>query len=366
MNCSDITTEIEVSSRKISRRKLLKLSGVSIISIYSGGLLNMPIVEAKDMVKGANNFYKSDRVTLEKVSFPTQYRLKVVGNLIRPKDLSVESRAPAIIVGHPMGAVKEQAATLYATKMAEYGFVTLAIDLPYWGESGGDARNLVAPDAYVEAFSAAADYLASQKYVDHERIGVIGVCASGGFAIAAAKIDPRLKAVATASMLDMGGATRMMAREPEQWQAMIQAATTQRQVEFSGGAVEYTGGTVLEITEDTPQFQRDFYDFYRTPRGKVIPQGASDLTVTRPTLSSNTRFLNFYPLNDIERISPRPILFIAGAEAISLGFSQDAYSRAADPKELYLVSGANHVDLYDRIDVIPFDKLNDFFSRHLS
>lgn len=318
------------------------------------------------MIEGADNFYTSDRVTLEKVSFPSQYRQTVAGNLITPKDLAAGSRAPAIIVGHPMGAVKEQAATLYATKMAEYGFVTLAVDLPYWGESEGDARNLVAPDEYAEAFSAAADYLSSLDNVDPARIGVIGVCASGGFSLAAAKIDPRLRAIATASMLDMGAATRMMAQEPGQWQAMIDAAAAQRNVEFAGGAVEYTGGTVLEVTEDTPPFQRDFYDFYRTPRGKVVPEGATDQTITRPTLSSNTRFLNFYPGNDLDKISPRPLLFIAGDQAVSIGFSQAAYEAAAEPKELHLVPGANHVDLYDRVNLIPFDKLNDFFSTHLS
>ncbi|WP_319412052.1 alpha/beta hydrolase [uncultured Cohaesibacter sp.] len=317
------------------------------------------------MTKSADNFYKSDAVTLQKVTFQSQYKQTIAANLFRPQVANPDGAAPAIIVGHPMGAVKEQAATLYATKMAEYGFVTIALDLPYWGESEGEPRNLVAPDAYVEAFSAAADYLSSLDFVDPDRIGAIGVCASGGFVIGAAKIDPRIKAIATASMIDMGGATRMMVQDPEQWLAMTRVSVDQRTVEFGGGQTAYTGGTVLEVTEDTPQFQRDFYDFYRTPRGKVIPEGATDLTITRPTLSSNTRFLNFYPLNDIEKISPRPILFIAGGKAISLGLIKDAHMRAAEPKELLVVAEANHVDLYDRVDLIPFSNLNEFFNEHL-
>lgn len=146
-----------------------------------------------DMSNGANNFYTSDKVSVEKVTFNNQYGMAVAGNLFVPKDLAPTSRNAAIIVGHPMGAVKEQSANLYATKMAERGFVTLSLDLPFWGESAGTPRNAVLPELYSEAFSAAVDYLGTQPIVDRERIGVVGICGSGSFAIAAAKIDPRLK-----------------------------------------------------------------------------------------------------------------------------------------------------------------------------
>ncbi len=166
------------------------------------------VASAADMSNGADNFYKSDKVTMQKVEFKNQYNMKVVGNLFIPKVLNQNTKNPAIIVGHPMGAVKEQSANLYATKMAEQGFVTLSFDLSFWGESEGQPRNAVSPDIYAEDFSAAVDFLGTQPFVDRERIGVIGICGSGSFAISAAKIDPRLKAIATVSMYDMGAANR--------------------------------------------------------------------------------------------------------------------------------------------------------------
>ncbi|WP_443698051.1 alpha/beta hydrolase, partial [Pseudomonas sp.] len=149
-----------------------------------------------DMSNGANNFYTSNKVTVEKVTFNNQYGMQVVGNLFVPNRLAPTSKNAAIIVGHPMGAVKEQSANLYATKMAEEGFVTLSLDLSFWGESAGSPRNAVLPELYAEDFSAAVDFLGTRPMVDRERIGVIGVCGSGSFAISAAKIDPRLKAIA--------------------------------------------------------------------------------------------------------------------------------------------------------------------------
>lgn len=317
------------------------------------------------MSNGADNFYKSDRVTLEKVSFKTQYQTNIVGNLFLPNNVDRNSRHPALVVGHPMGAVKEQAANLYAAKMAEQGFVAVSFDLPFWGESEGQPRNAVSPDFYAEGFSAAVDYLGTQSFVDRARIGGIGVCAGGGYIVSAAKIDPRLRAIATASMVDMGGASRNLV-SLEQRKQIIAASVEQRWVEFSGGNTEYTGGTVHELTADTPAFQREFYDFYRTPRGEFTPVGASPETTTHPTLTSNVKFMNFYPFNDIETISPRPMLFIAGDQAFSRMFTEEAYKRAAEPKELVWVPGAGHVDLYDRVDLIPFDKLANFFNQYLA
>lgn len=316
----------------------------------------------------ADNFYKSDKVNVEKVSFPNLYKMKVGANLFLPRDMKPGEKRSAVIVGHPMGAVKEQSADLYATKLAEQGFVTLSIDLSFWGDSDGEPRNAVLPDVYAEDFSAAVDFLGTREFVDRERIGAVGICGSGSFAISAAKIDPRLKAIATVSMYDMGTAKRnglKNAVTPEQRkQALIEAAE-QRYVEFLGGKTRYTGGTVHELTEQSTPIEREFYEFYRTPRGEYTPRGATPRTTTHPTLTSEVKFMNFYPFDDIETISPRALLFIAGENAHSREFSEDACRRAAEPKELYIVPGAGHVDLYDRTDVIPFGRLTAFFQERL-
>lgn len=244
----------------------------------------------------------------------------------------------------------------------------MSVDLAFWGGSDGQPRNAVAPELYSETFSAAVDYLGTGPFADREKIGAIGICGSGSFAISAAKIDPRLKAVATISMYDMGAANRNGLNHSltlAQRKQIIADAAEQRYVEFQGGATKYTSGTVHEITEKSNPIEREFYDFYRTPRGEFTPAGSSPLLTTHPTLSSNTKFMNFYPFNDIETISPRPLLFITGDQAHSKEFSEDAYKRAAEPKELYYVAGAGHVDLYDRVELIPFDKLESFFKANL-
>lgn len=321
-------------------------------------------VFAADRPADADNFYRSDKVEVQKVTFKNQYKMNIAGNLYLPKDMDKSKKHAAIIVGHPMGAVKEQSADLYAVKMAERGFVTMSVDLAFWGGSDGQPRNAVAPELYAETFSAAVDYLGTGPFADREKIGAIGICGSGSFAISAAKIDPRLKAVATISMYDMGAANRNGLNHSltlAQRKQIIADAAEQRYVEFQGGATKYTSGTVHEITEKSNPIEREFYDFYRTPRGEFTPAGSSPLLTTHPTLSSNTKFMNFYPFNDIETISPRPLLFITGDQAHSKEFSEDAYKRAAEPKELYYVAGAGHVDLYDRVELIPFDKLESFF-----
>ncbi|MEU2002291.1 alpha/beta hydrolase [Rhodococcus sp. NPDC019627] len=296
-----------------------------------------------DLSHGADNFYTSDQVTMQPVIFKNQYKMDVSGNLFVPKNLAPGTRAAAMVVGHPMGAVKEQSANLYATKMAEQGFVTLALDLAYWGGSAGEPRNAVAPDLYTETFSAGVDFLRTQNSVDPERIGALGICGSGSFVISAAKIDPRIKAVATVSMYDMGAANRNglgHSVTPEQRQAMLAQAAT--------------------------PIEREFYDFYRTQRGAFTPEGTTPDLTTHPTLSSNAKFMNFYPFNDIETISPRPMLFVTGENAHSREFSEEAYRLAGNRKELVIVPGAGHVDLYDRTDLIPFDKLTEFYTQNLA
>jgi fermentation-respiration switch protein FrsA (DUF1100 family) len=187
---------------------------------------------------GADNFYRSASVKGERVSFRNQYQMEVVGTLYRPQGQVRGARAPAVVVGHPMGAVKEQSSQLYAQKLAEQGFVTLAIDLSFWGESAGTPRHLVSPEIYSDDISAAVDFLSAQSFVDPERIGGLGICGSGSFVISAAKIDPRIKAIATVSMYDMGAAVRQglnNTQSLQQRKAMIHAATKQRLVESAVG-----------------------------------------------------------------------------------------------------------------------------------
>ncbi len=332
------------------------------------GVTTMTASFATEIPTDADNFYQSEQVNVEKVRFKNLYNMEIVGNLYIPKDIDKANTHPAIIVGHPMGAVKEQSANLYAQKMADQGYITLSFDLPYWGESEGQPRNSVVPDLYADAFSAAVDYLTTVNLVNPDRIGVIGICGSGGFAISAAKIDPRLKAIATVSMYNMGAANRdalQKSQSVEQRKAVIAQAAKQRTAEFHGEEKEYTSGTPHEITEDSHPIAKEFYNFYRTERGEYTPKGTSPQLTTHPTLTSNSAFMNFYPFADIETISPRPLLFITGDQAHSIEFSQDAYSKAAEPKELYLVKGAGHVDLYDRVNLIPFEKLDTFFKKSL-
>ncbi|MDR2365347.1 MAG: alpha/beta hydrolase [Zoogloeaceae bacterium] len=342
--------------------KKLLFSLVIIVGTFSFNAMG------QDMSNDANNFYKSDKLTLEKVTFNNQYQMKIAGNLFAPKDLDKRAGHPAIIVGHPMGAVKEQSANLYAQKLAEQGFVTLAIDLPFWGESEGQPRNAVAPDIYAEAFSAAVDFLGTRPFIERERIGVLGICGSGSFVISAAKIDPRMKAIATVSMYDMGTVNRHALRHSltlEQRKKIIAEAAGQRYAEFPGGKPRYTSGTTRKLDEETDPIQREFYDFYRTVRGEYTPPGSSPQLTTHPTLTSNVKFMNFYPFNDIETISPRPMLFITGENAHSREFSEEAYRIAGQPKALVVVPGAGHVDLYDRVNLIPFDRLTAFFRANL-
>lgn len=343
------------------------LTAMTIISATTGLTVSTPVIAA-DMSQGANNFYTSKQVTVQKVTFKNQYNMVVTGNLIMPKGINKAKKSAAIIVGHPMGAVKEQSSMLYATKLAEKGFITLAIDLSFWGESEGQPRNAVAPDIYAEDFSAAVDFLGTQAFVDRQRIGVLGICGSGSFVISAAKIDPRLKAIATVSMYDMGAANRDGLNHSQtlaQRKQIIEQAAQQRYVEFTGGETKYTSGTVDKIDENSHPIEREFYDFYRTPRGEFTPKGQSPNLTTHPTLTSNVKFMNFYPFNDIETISPRPMLFITGDQAHSKEFSELAYKLAGEPKQLVIIPGAGHVDLYDRVNLIPFDKLNTFFSNNL-
>lgn len=325
------------------------------------------VAVGQDMPEGADNFYKSDKLTVEKVTFKNQYDMYITANLFVPKNLDRTKHYPAIIVGHPNGAVKEQSASLYAQKLADQGFVTLAPDLSFWGESSG-TRNAVSSDIYTEVFMASVDFLGTRSFVDKNRIGMVGICGSGGYAINAAKIDPRMKAIATVSMYDMGSVTRnglKHSQSVEQRKQFIADAAEQRYVEFLGGKKKYSDGMLETLRPDANPIEREFFNFYRTPRGQVVPEGTSlYLTANRP-ITAEVKQMNFYPFNDIETISPRPLMFITGSDAHSREFSEDAFKRAAQPKELVVIPNAGHVDLYDRTDLIPFAKLTEFFQKNL-
>lgn len=328
---------------------------------YPAGQQNVesrnPALPTGDQHHQADNWYTSALVSMQPISFQNVYGMTLAGNLFTPKNLDNSVKHAALVVGAPNGAVKEQAANLYATKMAEAGFVALSFDQVFWGESEGRLRNAMAPDLYSESFSAGADYLGQLEFVDPEKIGVLGICASGSFAINEAKIDTRLKAIATVSLTDMGAVARGM-RDMQGDHTMVDEASMQRNVEAAGGDIAYTSGTPETIDANSDAFATEFYDFYRTQRGAAN-------TTTHPTLTTFAKLLNFYSLSDIQTIAPRPLLFVAGDHAMSLNFSQDAYAQAAEPKELYQVAGARLVDLYDRTELIPFEKLSSFFKTNL-
>lgn len=308
-------------------------------------------------------FPQSAKVTHQKVTFKNRYGITLAGDLYQPKDRG-DRRLAAIAVSGPFGAVKEQSSGLYAQTMAERGFVTLAFDPSYTGESGGEPRHVASPDINTEDFSAAVDFLGLQPSVDRERIGIIGVCGWGGMALNAAAADKRIKAVATSTMYDM---SRVMSKGYFDKMTQAERANTlehlslQRWKDAEKGKPEL-GSLSNELKGGEPQFMVDYADYYKKPRGfhpRAINSNGS-WTVTNPL-----SFMNMPLLTHIEEISPRPILFIHGEKAHSLYFSETAFQAAAEPKELLIIRGANHVDLYDRADVIPFEKLVTFFTTNL-
>ncbi|MEA4948053.1 MAG: alpha/beta hydrolase [Petrimonas sp.] len=308
-------------------------------------------------------FDLSDKVTREKVTFKNRYGITLTGDLYIPKDRANEP-LPALAISGPFGAVKEQSSGLYAQTMAERGFVTLAFDPSYTGESGGEPRNVASPDINTEDFSAAVDYLGIQNFVDRNRIGIIGICGWAGFALNATAVDKRVKAVATTSMYDM---SRVNARgyfdatTPEQRTQILEQLGQQRWVDAQNGTPA-VGEKGLEDLTDAPQFVKDYAAYYKTERGfheRSINSNGS-WTITNPL-----SFMNMPILTYIKEISPRPALIIAGENAHSRYFSEDAYKAAAEPKELMIIPNAVHVDLYDQLDIIPFDKLETFFKENL-
>ncbi|EPX2827627.1 alpha/beta hydrolase [Klebsiella michiganensis] len=339
-----------------SKGKLKTLAALTILSVALGMGANTAV--AADMSHGADNFYQSDKVKTEIVKFKNIYGMEVTGTLFTPRNMEAGKKYDALIVGHPFAAVRQQAANLYATKMAEAGFVALSFDQSFWGESAGTPRGAVLPDVYAENFSAAVDFLGTRAFVDREKIGVIGICGSGGFAIAATKVDPRIKAIATVSMYDMGEYFRTglnHERTVEMRNKDLAIAAEQRYKTAETGQPVYGPG------QNDPVFieGKESNDFYQTERGKVASNDR------RSTPATYAKFMNFHPFIDIESISPRPILFVVGDAAPSRTYTDTAYKMAAEPKELVEIKGANRIDLYDRTELIPWDKLVSLFNTNL-
>lgn len=311
-----------------------------------------------------NVFPKSDKVEHSKVTFHNRYGITLAADAYVPKN--AEGKLPAIAVGGPFGAVKEQSSGLYAQKMAELGFFTLAFDPSYTGESGGTPRYVASPDINTGDFCAAVDFLSVQENVDPERIGIIGICGWGGMAINAAAIDTRIKATAAMTMYDM---TRVNANgyfdAEDSEQARLkkrEALNAQRTEDYRNGSYALAGGVVDPLTEDAPQFVRDYYAYYKTPRGyhplSLNSNGGWNVT-------SSLSFMNMPILRYAGEIRSA-VLLVHGEKAHSRYFSETAYDKlTGDNKELLIIPGASHTDLYDQMDVIPFEKLGEFFGEYL-
>lgn len=303
-------------------------------------------------------------VKVQKVSYPNRLQINVVANLFFPANLDTSKLYPVIIVGHPFGGVKEQTSGLHAQKLAEMGYITLAYDASFHGESGGFPRHIEVPEVKVEDFSAAVDFLSNHPLVDKNRIGVLGVCASGGYAVSAAQIDHRIKALATVSMYDMGRARRQGLGDVltyEQRMKTLDEIGEQRTREFAGEKRKDINAIPEQLGNNETENTKEFFDYYRTPRG------AHPNSTTGYSFTSLAPMMNFFPFAQIETISPRPLLFVVGERAVSAYFSEDAYEKAAEPKELFVVPGASHVDLYDRPEFmqVSLTKIDEFFKQYL-
>ena len=309
-------------------------------------------------------FPKSDKVDHKKVTFHNRYGITLAADMYTPK--GAEGKLPAIAVSGPFGAVKEQSSGLYAQKMAELGFLTIAFDPSYTGESGGTPRYVASPDINTEDFCAAVDFLSVQENVDPERIGIIGICGWGGMALNAAAIDTRIKATAAMTMYDMTRVTAngyFDAEDSEQARfEKKKAMNAQRIEDYKSGSYALAGGVVDPLPEDAPQFVKDYYAYYKTPRGyhsrSLNSNGGWNVT-------SSLSFLNM-PILQYSSEIRSAVLLVHGEKAHSRYFSETAYSKlTGDNKELLIIPGANHTDLYDQMDIIPFEKLNAFFTEYL-
>ena len=309
-------------------------------------------------------FPQSDKVDHKKVTFHNRYGITLAADMYTPKN--VQGLLPAIAVSGPFGAVKEQSSGLYAQTMAELGFLTIAFDPSFTGESGGSPRYVASPDINTEDFCAAVDFLSVQDNVDPERIGIIGICGWGGMALNAAAMDTRIKATVASTMYDM---TRVNAKgyfdseDSEQHRfEKKKALNAQRTADYKAGSYALAGGVVDPLPADAPQFVKDYYDYYKTKRG-YHPRSLNSNNGWNVT--SSLSFMNM-PILQYSQEIRSAVLVIHGDKAHSCYFSKDAFAKlTGSNKELLLIPGASHVDLYDRTDIIPFDKLKRFFLEYL-
>lgn len=314
--------------------------------------------------KWDKTFPKSDKVEHTKVTFHNRYGIALAADLYKPQN--AQGRLAAIAVSGPYGAVKEQVSGRYAQTLAEYGFLTIAFDPSYYGESGGTPRNLTSPEISTEDFSAAVDYLSVRKDVDAQRIGILGICGWGGFALNAAANDPRIKATVTSTMYDMsrvnanGYFDKMTVDDRYELRKKF---SEQRTEDYLAGNYERDGGVVNPVPEDAPLFVKQYHDYYKTERGyhRRSPNSNDGINKT-----ATLAFINMPILSYIEEIRSA-VLLVHGEQAHSRYFSEDAFKRLkGENKEILIIPGANHTDLYDNENVIPFNKINNFFVKYLN
>lgn len=315
------------------------------------------------------SFPLRDTVSREKVYFHNRYGIRLCGDLYLPRD--AEGKLPAVAVSGPFGAVKEQCSGLYAEELASRGFAALAFDPSFTGESGGEARNVASPDINTEDFSAAVDFLSTRAFADPEKVGILGICGWGGMALNAAAMDTRIKATVTATMYDM---TRVNAKgyfdaddSAEARYETKKALNAQRTEDYRSGICARAGGVVDPLPQDAPFFVKDYYDYYKTERGYTERSLNSN---DGWNVTSSLSFLNMPILRYSSEIRSA-VLMIHGDKAHSCYFSRDAYADMVrgnpytDNKELLIIPGAVHTDLYDHKDIIPFDKIQQFFRTYL-
>ena len=340
--------------------KILKLF---FIGVFVMGLAD--IAEANVIKKWDKVFEKSDDVIVKKVKFNNRFGITLVGDLYVPKAMKPNEKLPAIAISGPFGAVKEQASGLYAQTLAQHGFITLAFDPSFTGESKGKPRNVASPDINTEDFSAAVDFLSNYKNVDSDKIGILGICGFGGFALNAAAIDTRIKATVTSTMYDM---TRVSAygyndsMDKNERFELKKQLNNQRTIDFKEKKYAKASGLPEKLTGKEPQFVADYWGYYKTQRGfhprSINSNGNWNLT-------SSLSLINQPILNYADEIDT-PVLMIHGKNAHSRYFSEDAYKKLkGENKELLIIEDANHVDLYDNLEKIPFDKIEAFFSKNL-
>ena len=312
---------------------------------------------------GMNYIHDLDEnVSRKAIRYPNRYGMMIAGDLYTLKNIDKKKKYPALIVGAPYGGVKEQGPCIYANELAKRGFIVLTFDQSFMGESSGEPRNVSSPDIFTENFSAGVDFLGTQDFIDRTKIGIIGICGSGGFALSAAQTDMRIKAVATVSMYDMTKAVRL-GLDKDSLNKTKEKLSLQRWIDFENRSPEYIP-TFPEhpldaVPKDLKEPDAEWFRFYALKRGHH-PYARGGFTTT-----STLAMMNFKLLDYIKEISPRPILFVVGDRAHSKFFSEEAYNEALQPKELYVVKDAEHIDLYDRVDRIPFDKIEEFFNKSL-